>query len=125
MSSKGLEGPPSALPRAWAATDTLTLLENLQPVQWRTFYRLEDAHAFADSFKSYEQANTMAGRQVANHWVEVRAALAAPLVQDSRRFRGRRDQCDNLGRRRMGSPASTEETPSEAEAQAYRAYQGD
>ena len=34
----------------------------------------------------------MAGRPVANHWVEVRAALATPLVQDPGRFRGRRDQ---------------------------------
>ena len=34
----------------------------------------------------------MAGRPVANHWVEVRAALATPLVQDAGRFRGRRDQ---------------------------------
>ena len=43
-------------------------------------------------YKSFDEAVAKAGRAVANHWVGVRAALATSLVQDSRRFRGRRDQ---------------------------------
>ena len=95
MSNKGLELPASGSPGtiwAWAATDALTLLEGHRNVQWRSLNRLEDDYTFAYSFKSFEEAVAKAGRTVANHWVEVRAALARSLVQDSGRFRGRRDQ---------------------------------